>query len=291
MINRDVFLLFLLIFTVLTGCSSTHVQDSLSGMSTTSEVAEKNASMVSADDQPLEKLTWIPVDKTDVDDLQQPLSAKLALISLSEQKLDSTTISSSIIADSHDRYQSLIERTSAEFGLDADLLHAMVYAESRYQPKAVSPKGAIGLLQVMPATGKRFGINDLHDPQSNLRAGASYIKWLMKYFDNDLTLVLAAYNAGENAVQRYGRQIPPYPETQRYVKKVLAYYQQQSHVIPSAVNDGILPEVEEDNKIKGTKATSTELAAKLLGLLFSTPSDSTSLYPREQEENSISDAL
>lgn len=262
---------FLLLFTISTGCSYTHVKDHLSDISAAPGVVERNAAITPVDEQPLEKLIWIPVEQADVDDMQQPLSTTSESIELSQDNPDGIAISSPIIEDNQELYRPLIEQISAEFGLDADLLHAMIYAESQYQPKAVSPKGAIGLLQVMPATGKRFGVNDLTDPQHNLRAGASYMKWLMKYFHNDLTLALAAYNAGENTVQRYGRQIPPYPETQRYVKKVLTHYRQRSNITQVGLDSVILPKGERENKTKSTKISSKELAGKLLGLLFSSP--------------------
>ncbi|MCG7956811.1 MAG: lytic transglycosylase domain-containing protein, partial [Candidatus Thiodiazotropha endolucinida] len=88
-------------------------------------------------------------------------------------------------------------------------------------PRAVSHKGAQGLMQLMPATAKRYGVENSYDPRQNLRGGATYLKDLLRMFEYDIKLALAAYNAGENAVIKYGKQIPPYPETQKYVKKVL----------------------------------------------------------------------
>jgi lysozyme len=257
--------------TVLTGCSYTHLKEHLSETSAAPAVVEKNAVAIPVDEHPPEGLVWIPVGQVDIVDKQQPLLKEWNSNEIHQDNPDSAATFPSIVVANKEFYRPLIEQASAEFGLDADLLHAMVYVESRYQPKAVSPKGAIGLLQVMPATGKRFGINDLTDPQHNLRAGASYMKWLMKHFNNDLTLALAAYNAGENTVQRYGRQIPPYPETQRYVKKVLTYYQQQSNATQTGLSSVVPPVGEEDNKAKSVKASSKELVGKLLGLLFSSP--------------------
>jgi len=109
--------------------------------------------------------------------------------------------------------------------LKPELVHAVVRAESAYQARAVSSKGAQGLMQLMPATAKRFGVRDSFDPRQNLQGGSKYLSKLLQMFDNDLRLALAAYNAGENAVARYGNQIPPFPETQKYVKKVLKFYQ------------------------------------------------------------------
>lgn len=122
-------------------------------------------------------------------------------------------------------YAGLIEAVSAEFGLDAALLHAIVSTESGYDPSAVSSKGAIGLMQVLPATGRRFGFAGLQDPRTNLLAGATYLKWLLERFHGNVTLAVAAYNSGESAVERYGGAVPPYEETRRYVATVMAKYQ------------------------------------------------------------------
>lgn len=123
-------------------------------------------------------------------------------------------------------YGALINRIAGELDLHPELLHAVVRAESAYNPRAVSSKGAVGLMQLMPGTAERFGVTDREDPQQNLSGGARYLRELLGMFDNDLTLALAAYNAGENAVIRYGNKIPPYPETQNYVRKVQRFYQE-----------------------------------------------------------------
>lgn len=117
----------------------------------------------------------------------------------------------------------LINDIAAQVDVPPELLHAVIAAESRYDRWALSPKGAMGLMQLLPATAKRFGAHDPYAVRQNVLAGASYLKWLMALFENDLELVLAAYNAGEQAVIKAGRRIPPYPETQAYVPKVLAY--------------------------------------------------------------------
>jgi soluble lytic murein transglycosylase-like protein len=113
-------------------------------------------------------------------------------------------------------------------GLDPLLLHAIAHVESRHNPQAVSPAGARGLMQVMPATAQRFGVADpertLHDAGTNLRASAALLRTLHKRYGADLRLVLAAYNAGEGAVSKYGNDVPPYPETQAYVRDVSAIY-------------------------------------------------------------------
>jgi len=119
--------------------------------------------------------------------------------------------------------------------LDPALVHAVIYVESRYQQHAVSPKGAIGLMQVLPDTAARYGVKDpSRSAEVNLKAGTLYLRDLLQMFDNRLDLALAAYNAGEGAVMRYSRNIPPYRETQMYVKSVLAKYQEWTDGRPSA---------------------------------------------------------
>jgi soluble lytic murein transglycosylase-like protein len=122
------------------------------------------------------------------------------------------------------RFAPLVAKAAHTYHIDEALLHAVISTESGYEPRAVSPKGAIGLMQVMPATGKRLGAGNLTDPAQNIEAGAHYLRDLLRQFDNDLQLVLAAYNAGENAVLRHGKRIPPYRETRQYVPRVLALY-------------------------------------------------------------------
>jgi soluble lytic murein transglycosylase-like protein len=117
-------------------------------------------------------------------------------------------------------------------GVDAALLHAVISVESGYDQRAISRKGASGLMQLMPATAARYGIRDILDPQDNIRAGAHYLRDLLSMFDNDVELALAAYNAGEQAVIRHGRRLPPYAETRRYVPMVIAHYQRLSAALP-----------------------------------------------------------
>ena len=124
------------------------------------------------------------------------------------------------------KYRPLIMQAARDTGLDANLIHAVILAESAYNPKALSPKGAMGLMQLMPQTAKRFNVTDAYDPAQNIRGGTRYLKFLMERFGNDTDLVTAAYNAGEGAVEKYGRSIPPYKETQEYVRKVKGYMAQ-----------------------------------------------------------------
>lgn len=125
-------------------------------------------------------------------------------------------------------YAPLISRIAREQRLHPELLHAVVRVESAYDPRAVSSKGAVGLMQLMPATAARFGVKDREDPQQSLSGGAQYLRELLGLFDNDVSLALAAYNAGENAVIRNGNSIPPYPETRDYVRKVTSLYRRQT---------------------------------------------------------------
>ena len=121
------------------------------------------------------------------------------------------------------RYEQTVEIIARQHNLYPELLHAVIRTESAYNPSAVSPAGAIGLMQLMPATAERFDVPDIWDPIENMRGGARYLRVLLDLFNNDLRLALAGYNAGENAVIKYGNRIPPYPETQRYVRKVLQF--------------------------------------------------------------------
>ena len=120
------------------------------------------------------------------------------------------------------RYDPMIRKVARETRLEPKLIHAVVQAESAYNPHALSKKGALGLMQLMPATARRYGVTDRRDPKQNLRGGSRYLRDLLKRFNNDVVLALAAYNAGENAVDQYGRRIPPYAETRGYVDKILA---------------------------------------------------------------------
>ncbi len=125
------------------------------------------------------------------------------------------------------QYNTLIRAIAEEVGVDAHLLHAVIQVESGYNTQARSPKGAQGLMQLIPATAERFGVNNADDPESNIRGGARYLKNLLDLFNNDLHLALAAYNAGEGAVQKHNNTIPPYPETQSYVARVLSILEQR----------------------------------------------------------------
>jgi soluble lytic murein transglycosylase-like protein len=126
-----------------------------------------------------------------------------------------------------ERYALPVAHAAADTGLPEGLLHAVIKAESNYVADAVSHKGAVGLMQLMPDTARRFGVVDARDPAANVLGGARYLKSLLAMFDADLALALAAYNAGPAAVLRSGRAVPPFGETQRYVPRVLELYRRE----------------------------------------------------------------
>ncbi|EIC22809.1 soluble lytic murein transglycosylase-like protein [Thiorhodovibrio frisius] len=123
-----------------------------------------------------------------------------------------------------DRYVAIILSEAKRHRVDPNLVHAVIQAESAYRPNAKSPAGACGLMQLMPATARRFGVRDIWDPEQNIGGGVAYLRFLLDRFAGDIPLVLAAYNAGEGAVAKYGNKIPPYRETREYVRKVMGYF-------------------------------------------------------------------
>ena len=120
-------------------------------------------------------------------------------------------------------FRGEIERASTQAGVDARLVEAVIAAESAFDPRALSRKGAQGLMQLMPETAQRFNVANVWDPRQNITAGTAYLRELMELYHSDLPRVLAAYNAGEGAVAEHGG-VPPYPETLEYVDRVLDYY-------------------------------------------------------------------
>ena len=134
----------------------------------------------------------------------------------------------------------LVQHWAPQYSVDPHLVMALIGVESRFDTKAVSPKNAQGLMQLIPATAARFGVKNAFSPVDNLKGGLAYLRWLLAYFKGDVALVLAAYNAGEEAVERY-RGIPPYRETREYVRQITSVYKKSSHpfvaevVAPSSV--------------------------------------------------------
>src|SRR5258705_13825983 len=134
----------------------------------------------------------------------------------------------------------LVQHWAPQYSVDPELVMALIAVESKFDATAVSPKNAQGLMQLIPATAARFGVKNAFNALDNLKGGLAYLRWLLAYFKGDVALVLAAYNAGEEAVERY-RGIPPYRETRDYVKQITSVYRKPSHpylaelVAPSSV--------------------------------------------------------
>ncbi|MBV8402713.1 MAG: lytic transglycosylase domain-containing protein [Gammaproteobacteria bacterium] len=122
------------------------------------------------------------------------------------------------------QYDAVIERTARSHSVRPELVRAVIVVESAFNPNAVSNRGAIGLMQLRPATARRYGVANAFDPEQNIKAGVHYLRDLLTRYGNDLELTLAAYNAGEDAVERYGHSIPPFAETRHYVPTVLKIY-------------------------------------------------------------------
>lgn len=142
---------------------------------------------------------------------------------------------------------SYIVDSSQRYGIDPLLIYAQMHQESTFKLKATSNKGASGLMQLMPATARRFGVTDIYDPRQNIDAGVRYMRWLLDTFNGDVTLALAGYNAGEGAVMKYGYQIPPYNETREYVRRIMNRYS----------------EIGDPNAIRTVKKVSNTQVAKL----------------------------
>jgi len=126
------------------------------------------------------------------------------------------------------RFASKIAEVASRYQVPEALIHAVIAIESAYDPNAISRAGAVGLMQLMPATAKRYGVANRRNPVANLTGGTRYLKDLLLRFDSNIELAIAGYNAGENAVEKFGNRIPPFDETQNYVRKVLQLYAQHS---------------------------------------------------------------
>ena len=138
-------------------------------------------------------------------------------------KAQSTTAGLPINRNKSQQFAPIIQAACDKYNVDPDLVNAVIQVESAYNQRAVSHAGAIGLMQLMPATASRFGVKQIQNPEENVHGGVKYLKFLLDYFNNDLTLAVAAYNAGEGAVDKY-QGVPKYTETQNYVKRVLSIY-------------------------------------------------------------------
>jgi soluble lytic murein transglycosylase-like protein len=122
-------------------------------------------------------------------------------------------------------YDQIIRSKASKYSLPPELVHAIIEAESAYVPDAISSAGAVGMMQLMPATAERFGVTDLTDASENIEGGTRYMRYLLDLHDSNLELAIASYNAGEDAIKRYHNKVPPYPETQQYVIRVMNYFE------------------------------------------------------------------
>lgn len=146
-------------------------------------------------------------------------------ISLAEIEADDAYLSGS---PGQQKVFGLVRKLAPEYGVSTRLVMAVIKAESNFQATAVSPKNAQGLMQLIPETSVRFNVKKPFDPEQNIRGGLSYLRWLLAYFEGNVALVAAAYNAGEGAVNRY-RGIPPYAETRGYVKRIMSIFKKDEH--------------------------------------------------------------
>ena len=144
-------------------------------------------------------------------------------------------------------YDNYIVESSKRYNIDPLLIYAQMHQESSFTLKATSYKGASGLMQLMPATARRFGVTSIYDPKQNIDAGVKYMRWLLNTFGGDVVLALAGYNAGEGAVWKYGNRVPPYRETQEYVRRITARYNSISN----------------PNYVRTVKTVTNQQAAKL----------------------------
>jgi len=137
---------------------------------------------------------------------------------------ETSAASSTALTDDQLSIPELVRSTAQKYEVDPLLVHSVIQVESNYNPYAISPKGAQGIMQLMPGTARRFGVSHPFDARDNIEGGVRYLKYLQTLFPDDLRLAIAAYNAGEGAVWKFNNQIPPYPETEQYVYKVGSRY-------------------------------------------------------------------
>ena len=166
----------------------------------------------------------------------RPTHSGYQLIQLRNKRVKMSRINFRDREANRKRFSGKIAEVAQRHEVPEALLHALITIESVYDPNAVSRAGAVGLMQLMPATARRYGVYNRRDPTANLNAGTRYLKDLLTRFDNDVELALAGYNAGEKAVEKYDNRIPPYEETQEYVRKVLKLYAQESLTTAASVN-------------------------------------------------------
>jgi cell division septation protein DedD len=156
-----------------------------------------------------------------------------------------------------DKFDEHISSTAGWYGIDPLLIKAMIKVESNFNPEAVSPQGAMGVMQLMPATAERIGVSDPFDPVENIEGGVKYFSMLMTMFNNNTTLAIAGYNAGENAVKKYDYKIPPYEETIEYVNRVYAHYDYLKKHPMERNFDSMIAARKDGGKTAGTSKNST----------------------------------
>ncbi len=157
-----------------------------------------------------------------------------------------------------DKFDEHINGTAEWYGVDPLLIKAMIKVESNFNPEAVSPQGAMGVMQLMPATAKRIGVSDPFDPIENIEGGVKYFSMLMTMFNDNTTLAIAGYNAGENAVKKYDYKIPPYEETIEYVNRVYAHYDYLKNHPTERNFDSMIAARKDGVKTAGTSKNSTK---------------------------------
>lgn len=170
------------------------------------------------------KLVKKTVQQRNVMKIQEAVSLKDSFMPATGKMMMSAGSSLGQYTTGSEEYDSYIVDSAVRHGIDPLLIYAQMHQESSFKLKATSYKGASGLMQLMPATARRFGVTEIYNPKQNIEAGIKYMRWLMNTFNGDVALALAGYNAGEGAVMKYGWQIPPYRETQEYVRRISSRY-------------------------------------------------------------------
>ena len=188
-----------------------YLTDTPTQVSNSSQADASQADTSTPNQQVYELLAVSPVD---------PVNIAVSASAIEAVEFDSKAV----ISAKELLYKDEVKVAAQDNGLETALLHAVIMTESNYNARAISPKGARGLMQLMPFTAKRFGVNNAYDPGQNIQGGARYLSYLLKLFKNDFSLAVAAYNAGEDAVIQHGNKIPPYRETVNYVGQVRGIY-------------------------------------------------------------------
>jgi soluble lytic murein transglycosylase-like protein len=158
---------------------------------------------------------------------------RVLIVAAQERTRAGELLSAAFVIAAAKTYDPIIEAAASQNRIAPELLRAVIVVESGFNARAISKVGARGLMQLMPATAKKYGVKNVFDPKQNIHGGARLLADLSRRYGNDLELVLAAYNAGEAAVERYGKAIPPFAETVRYVPRVMGIYQRLAQIKPT----------------------------------------------------------